>query len=570
MTVPVSTLTRIEKLWYADLVLAAILADQEINVSEVDFLKQVISILGPADRPGLVKKIEAKIMPQLQPPPQGIADDLLGAIFMELILIVISDKDFAEGEKAFLEQVGALFGFTDSYQFLLMKWLKAGLAWKKGQTRLLPGGSSLERVPLKQFNSAQKKWYATVLVSTILLDGQVDALEMSFLKMAISFLEEKRDQAELMAYVKNRMCPKIEVPPGLSLEVLTLIFIEVLLLISADESISFTEQNHLQQLAKQCDFDAAHLRQLIEWCKQGVQWKNEKNSLIAKVKRNRHDAAASGPQTTQGNNALISRQFFCPLCQGPVTYYQLKPKSQKLSRNIFGMTTYKQAMPGFDPVDYNHLGLLLCPSCYYASLDKDRFLRQSADSPPAVFANGRFAQVWSAAKGKHKEKYAQQLEGFQGINRSLGSVVAGYHLAMEGEKLFYEITNNEAHHWALLSLRLLLAEILTSAGKDKQGVDLIAGVVEGAKSIFESRAKHTLIYKAGRILFFIGLFFNKRDEYSTYLNFFANLCQNKKNEEVSPEELKFLHKIYAEMRKAFENRSDYRREALKGLHLRTF
>ena len=286
MTVPVESLNSKQKIWYANLVLSAILADNEINLSEIDFLKQVLNIIeSPQDKAGLMLSVEKKEMPPLTAPP-NIPSPILVAIYLELILIIISDIDFDEGERAFLEKVGSLFGFTKTYQKALMNWLEEGLEWKQAQLYLTQGGEGYTQVPLKKLTSEQKKWYAKVLVSTILLDGEVDSMEMSFLRMAISFLDHRVEQAEMMAYVKNRMMPNVPSPPmGMNTEILTLIFIDVLLLVSADETISYSELNHLQQISSTCGFASAHFNKLVEWCNRGVAWKNDKIKLMASIGR---------------------------------------------------------------------------------------------------------------------------------------------------------------------------------------------------------------------------------------------------------------------------------------------
>jgi len=569
MTVPVENLSRTQKLWYGNLVLAAILADEEINVSEVDFLKQVIALVDPQDRPSLMKMLEAKKMPPLMAPSNDMGSEILAAIYLELILIVISDMDYAKEEEEFLNKVAELFSFTTNYKLSLHRWLEEGLKWKLAQSKLIPGGSSMTSVPLKELNGDQKKWYATTLISTILLDGRVDQMEMSFLKMAISFLDEKKDQAELMAYVKNKMCPTIKSPPGMSNDILTLIFIEVLLIVSADETISFTEQKHLQGISDQCNFDRAHFDSLLNWCNRGVQWKNSKNSLIAKVKRDIKPDAANAPQALEGNNSLHTREFTCHVCESKkkITYYQLKPKSQKPSRNIFGNPTYRAPFDGSDYVDFNKVGLIICPYCYYSSTNKDNFKRTPEDKAPSHLANPKFKETWMRSTPKRGEKFGDHLEETQSYQRSLPCVIAAYQAAIEGEKLLAEIMDSWEHRWTSISLRLVMAEILMSEKKRKPAEEILKSLMEPAKEIFDSRAKPILIYKAARILFLIGLYFGNRQLYSPYYDFFSSLANDKKNP-LSAEEGKIVTKIFGELKKAYESRNDYKQESLEGFHLK--
>ena len=112
MSVPINLLNPDQRYWYAKLVLSAILADGQIDSAEVEFLKQVIGIVkDEKQRQRLMRHIQSKTPPKLQP-PEGIPDQVLAAIFAELVLICIADVDFDETEEHFLRQVADLMEFT--------------------------------------------------------------------------------------------------------------------------------------------------------------------------------------------------------------------------------------------------------------------------------------------------------------------------------------------------------------------------------------------------------------------------------------------------------------------------
>ncbi len=571
MTVPVNTLKDDQKLWYANLVLSAILADGEINLSEIDFLKQILQIIAsPQDKASLMLSIEKKVMPPLTPPP-NIPPQLLAAMFMELILIIISDIDYDEGEKAFLESVADLFKFTRNYKKELFDWLEEGLDWKQAQLYLTQGGEGFTQVPLKKLNSEQKKWYSKVLVSTILLDGEVDAMEMSFLKMAISFLEHKAEQVELMAYVKNRMCPNVPSPPiGMSTEILTLIFIEVILLISADEAISYTELNHLQQISTTCGFANAHFNKMVEWCNRGVTWKNAKIKLLNSVGREAdadEKPKAAGPSS--GNGSLTARKITCVVCQkeAQVSYFQLKPKSQKPSRNIFGIPTFREANTGFDYINYNHVNVMTCPQCLYTSNDKGNFLKMASDKISKHLSSGPFPKEWMAGLKERQAKFGDKLEQIDSCVRHPVTILNQYKTAIEAESMLFKITEDPNHHWKIVALKVTMAEILMSAKQHVKADELLKQALKEAEECFNSRGDKTLVYKAARMMFLIGLYFNDKPVLSTYYQFFLN-CMDKKDE-LAPEEVKILQKIIGEVKSGFENRPDYVKAALDGFHIKT-
>ncbi|MDX2470451.1 MAG: hypothetical protein QNL04_07740 [SAR324 cluster bacterium] len=571
MTVPVNSLKEDQKLWYANLVLSAILADGEINLSEIDFLKQILQIIAaPQDKASLMLSIEKKTMPPLTPPP-NIPNQLLAAMFMELILIIISDIDYDDGEKAFLEKVADIFKFTKSYQKELFDWLGEGLEWKEAQLYLTQGGEGFTQVPLKKLNSEQKKWYSKVLVSTILLDGEVDSMEMSFLKMAISFLEHKAEQMEMMAYVKNRMCPNVPNPPaGMTTEILTLIFIEVILLISADEAISYTELNHLQTISTSCGFANAHFNKLVEWCNRGVTWKNAKIKLLNNVGRLQNadeKPKAAGPSS--GNGSLAQRKITCVVCQkeAQVSYFQLKPKSQKPTRNIFGIPTFREANTGFDYIDYNHVSIMTCPQCLYTSNDKGNFLKMATDKIPPILSKGAFPKAWMAGLSERQAKFGERLAEIDTCVRHPATVLNQYKTAIEAELMLFKMTEDPNHLWKIVAAKVTMAEILMSAKQHVKADELLKQAQTLAEQCFNSRGDKTLVYKAARMLFLIGLYFTDKPLFSTYFQFFLN-CMDKKDE-LDPEEVKILQKIIGEVKAGFENRPDYVKAALDGFHIKT-
>ena len=288
MSVPVNLLKPEQRYWYAQLVLAAILADGEIDSAEVEFLKQVIGVVKEDQlRAQLMKHVQSKVPPEIKEPPSHIPDQIMAAIFAELILICICDHDFAEQEEKFLRQVADVMLFTEPFYRTMMNWLNEGLAWKKAEAELLPPGLGITpgEVPITDFDGDQKYWYARLMIITLMLDGKIDEMEVNFMKMAISFCEEASEKKELVGYVKNRLSPTLKEPYGFSKPQLISIFLSVLQIVTADEALTYKEQTYLQQLADMCEFEKPLFDKFIAWTNQGMLWKNNKNSLIQRVRR---------------------------------------------------------------------------------------------------------------------------------------------------------------------------------------------------------------------------------------------------------------------------------------------
>ena len=194
MSVPVQHLTPDQRVWYAQLVIAAILADDEIDMSEMEFMKQVLTIVtDPAEKKKLMESIGHKKSPPLVDPPK-IKNDILAAVFIELVLIMISDLDFDEKEKDFLKEVADRFSLADHYFLAVMKWGNQGLEWKASQDDLFRKLPDNFQVPIEQLTALQKLWYAQTLVSSIMCDGVIDKEEVSFIKMASSFVEDPKEK----------------------------------------------------------------------------------------------------------------------------------------------------------------------------------------------------------------------------------------------------------------------------------------------------------------------------------------------------------------------------------------
>ena len=309
MSIPIHNLTTAQKAWYARLVIAAILADNKIDVSETEFLKQVFSNIGEVnDKKQLMNSIATKKAPILSA-PEGIQTEILAAIYIELILILISDLNFDTKEKYFLKKVSELFNFTDNYFITMIKWAEEGLAWKISQKDLFENTTENFQIPIDSLSHKQKIWYANALIASIICDGAVDKEEVAFIKMATSFIKDPKERKNLLAFVRNRVCPPIENIPYIPREILDQIFVESMLIISADENISYKEQVYLKRLAKICGFSNEKHDHLLQWCHRGINWKQTKNNLIATCEIKKKAEAKNILAKNRQINSIIDKRF---------------------------------------------------------------------------------------------------------------------------------------------------------------------------------------------------------------------------------------------------------------------
>ncbi len=573
MSVPVKQLTREQKIWYAKFVIGAILADDEISPSEVDFLKQVISIVdSPVYKKELMQLISLKKRPPLTA-PKGIPKEILSAIFIELILIMISDLDFADKEKEFLKEVSTLFNFAKSYFAELMQWGEDGLEWKNSQKNLVSLERKIDnfRVPLDKLNSLQKKWYACVLIATIMLDGLVEDTELQFLKAAMSFLDNKKDQQQLVGYVRNKMSPPIPKPPDIPEPILRLIFFEVILIVSADESLSYKEQGHLKNIADICGFEDGFLEKAVQWCNQGISWKQNKNPLIARCKfgTTARQAEAHGPLVPfPGNNSVLYRNLECYACGSSKTIkgFQLKAHSQEPNRNIFGITTYLESLGDQDYIDFNQIKVFVCPDCLFASTDKNLFKKSKNEPVPPVLNNPKFKEKWRNGISQRKSRMNTDLKELEGIKRSLPVVINSYVAAVRTALELSKISKDQSYEWQAVTLKLTLSEILMNNGDEVKADETLEDAKAIADDLFRNAANNLIAIRSARLLFYIALYQNDLRVAGPFVDYIRNLYL-KQGQDLKPNELAVLKKVYGETQSALKNRAEYKKERLTGYHL---
>ena len=109
----ISALNERQRTWFATAMVAMILADGDIDRSEVDFIVKLIGVVkDPAVSERLKKFIQFKTMPPLGS-PVGIDRKLGMSMVIDLIRIAVADNDFAAAEKEMIQDIGKNLGFSD-------------------------------------------------------------------------------------------------------------------------------------------------------------------------------------------------------------------------------------------------------------------------------------------------------------------------------------------------------------------------------------------------------------------------------------------------------------------------
>ncbi|HKJ00053.1 MAG TPA: hypothetical protein VKB51_16365 [bacterium] len=98
--------------WFATALVAMVLADGNIDRSEVDFIvKLTLLVKDEATVERLKKFIQFQTIPPLGS-PVGIDKKMGMTMIIDLIRVAVADKDFAPAEKEMIEKIGKSMGFS--------------------------------------------------------------------------------------------------------------------------------------------------------------------------------------------------------------------------------------------------------------------------------------------------------------------------------------------------------------------------------------------------------------------------------------------------------------------------
>ncbi len=610
MSVPFKALTQSQRFWYAEMVIGAVLADGEISQPETEFIKDIIRLVKkPEDKQDLMGRLASKRPPPISR-PSGVLPKVLAAVFLELVMVLISDAELTDAEKRFLEETARVFRFSDSYIKALMNWSLDGLSWKNEQVQLTvsDGKTGDTGVPVASLNDEQRRWYAETLVATIMSDQQLDASEVRFLKVAIDLVKDEGYQQKLTEMVRKNTAPPLTPHPGIEGNVLKRIFFEVMLITTADESLDEKEKEYLKQLAEFCGFQDSLYQRMIDWCLQGIKWKQMKNRLIENCElsqetedlklftvSNGDDSASEftqdpepvaepaepsekvetprepvlESQSNSDSNAITDFNMACFVCGSSeiVKHFSLKPKSLKASHNIFGIPVYHVSADGFDFIDYNHCKVTVCPSCFFASTQKQMF-RQKANAPlPKLLQNPDFKDVWLKEHDRRKKAFGDYIPEIASVKRSLAMVLKSYETAIEASTTLAELNNSVELAWHTITLRLTLAEVLMGQGKTDEAEQLLRNIQKKAAKLFKTVKKRFITFRSGRLVMLTAVFFGNEKIGDHYFEYFQKL-KAKKLDKMKDEDQKLFKLVFGEMKRAQQQKEKYFHKNMSGFKLK--
>ena len=108
----ISELKTPQRTWFATALVAMVLADGNIDRSEVDFIMRLTTLVKDD---GTMERLKKFIQFQTIPPlgtPAGIDKKIGMTMIIDLIRIAVADKDFAPTEKDMIDKIGKSMGFS--------------------------------------------------------------------------------------------------------------------------------------------------------------------------------------------------------------------------------------------------------------------------------------------------------------------------------------------------------------------------------------------------------------------------------------------------------------------------
>lgn len=133
-----------QKLWLANAICGAILADGSVAPEELEYLERAISFLPTnEDVEKMMQAVKEQQIPELGKLPRA-SRELEVKILIDLTTVVSVDNVLGANEIDYLLSVGNKLGFGREFIRIVIRWASEGIVWKRKMLHLISSGSSLE------------------------------------------------------------------------------------------------------------------------------------------------------------------------------------------------------------------------------------------------------------------------------------------------------------------------------------------------------------------------------------------------------------------------------------------
>lgn len=431
-------------------------------------------------------------------------------------------------------------------------------------------------LPFQSYTTQQKNWCAHLLVAAVLCDHSIDREEIEFIKHAISFLENPAEQKKLMQMVQTKRAPELTAPKGFTDKQLAEIFVELVMVVIADDVITAKEQAFLRDAAGLFLLEDAYFAKLLDWAKEGVQWKKGKKILIEQCARKKSAVVQTPPKNKlysphpiPENNSLLVQQIVCLVCDshyGNPRYWRLKTKTQQTLNNLFGIPTYWGSVGGHDEVNYNLHRVIVCPDCYFSSTNPDFFKKDSKHLRPSVLGVSEFRQQWLNSIRERESFLKPFEETLFTHDRAVDPALASYKLAIKTHLTLGQFDRDKhVHEKQVASLFLTMAELQIE--KD-QKADAIISLKQGVKWLESSFSQLSEFdgLRAARLLVSLYLYFKNDQKARVYLEYIHKQWVQK-SKTFSMNETRIIKNLLMETNNLWKNRDLFKNGKVKAFHL---
>ena len=131
-----------------------------------------------------------------------------------------------------------------------------------------------------ELNEEQKHWLALAICGAIIADGNIAPEEIAYLEKALSFLSSQSKVESLIQAVKEQNLPKLEPFKDGTRLLESQIFMELVLVLSSDNSLSTREMDYLFRAGSKLGFSKEYVRVVLKWANDGIIWKRKMHYLI--------------------------------------------------------------------------------------------------------------------------------------------------------------------------------------------------------------------------------------------------------------------------------------------------
>ncbi len=569
MLIPIEELDQRQRLWFAKLCINVVLLSDEISISEMNFVQSVINLItDPVAVKALLKSWEAEEAFALEEPPKSLNQNQRALIYMEIIHLVIQDKQLNEKESKYLANLANIFSFSPNYYKELMHHCLEGLAWLQGQNEILNRHiDAINPVDLYGLNQSPREWYARLLVIAILMVNNPSSSVLDKTNLAIDSLESAQMKKLLKAHLQKSIMPGPKPPPAMREEQLILILMDILQVLGSRGGVTEKGDRFFSQLLLVCKQEGPRYSAFIDWCNLGLSWRKGQIQLAAKAKIDHPEETQHNPEGVEQhpeNTSLIVRNFGCFVCHSSAKFasFTLIPNSQKTVNNIFGIPTYHGSKEGYDACDYNKIKLITCPMCFFTSASKDYFKKFPDDRAPKEIT-GKFKDQWMKSIPQFREVMGGKFNPMD-LNRSKEQVYEHYKLAFKSAEMMGMKPDSRAANDGL-TLLLTQAQILTSYGAMEEAARVLKRINDSILSRVGEFEKPSLLFRWYRLGILFHLYFGNLEAAKNLYKAFANLSQTRQWEAQIRREFD-AQIIYCQ--KALRNATRFERRNMARFHLK--